>query len=249
VLVVDLAPQAVSISAALGVDTNAPLAFTPADFLALPAAKPFAPWPVIPGKLDLVPGNQLQLAPLEGSLRRLFTLARTVVEPGTRARRATLDARLAAVEARYDFVLLDCPASLGEVTANALEAADLVLSPIDMKCRANVLSVTDLLQYVRALARAPVVMFVGNRWAPRQRQCRLALQDAQRLCGHRLFPVMVPECAAIAESLAEHRELRATSDLAARVAQATGRLGQAVIEFPGCLDHKRAAMAAVGGVP
>lgn len=41
-----------------------------------------------------------------------------------------LKAALAAVQAAYDFILIDCPPSLGLLTLNALAAADTVLIPI-----------------------------------------------------------------------------------------------------------------------
>ena len=67
--------------------------------------------------LDLVPssvalaGAEVELAPLEQRERRL--------------RRLVLE-----VAGEYDFVLLDCPPSLGLLTVNALTAADSVLIPI-----------------------------------------------------------------------------------------------------------------------
>lgn len=67
--------------------------------------------------LDLVPssvalaGAEVELAPLEQRERRL--------------RRLVLE-----VAAAYDFVVLDCPPSLGLLTVNALTAADSVLIPI-----------------------------------------------------------------------------------------------------------------------
>jgi cellulose biosynthesis protein BcsQ len=245
VLVVDLDPQVVSISTALGVDTNAALPYTAVELVAGPDGPPFAATSVIPGWLDLVPGNQEQVAVLEHALYEMHKRVRIAAPAGARPRRAILDVRLAAIEMAYDCVLLDCPTALGEVTSNGLEAAHLVLSPIDMKYRANVLSVTDLLQHVGALASAPEVLFVGNKWAPRERQCRLAWVDAQRLCGARLFGTMVPECTAVPESMVEHRELRVSSDLAARVAEAVWRLGQVVVEFS--KGQERTLAAAAGG--
>jgi cellulose biosynthesis protein BcsQ len=246
VLVVDLDPQVVSVSTAFGIDTNGRLPFTAVDLIAGPEGRPFDPAIVISGKLGVVPGNQEQVAILEHALCELHKCVRAAASPGARPRRAILDARMAAFDVDYDFALLDCPTALGEVTSNAIEAADLIVSPIDMKYRANVLSVTDLLQHVAALGSAPEIMFVGNKWVPRERQCRLALADAQRLCGARLFGTLVPECTAIPLSLAEHRDVRATSELAAQVMEAVWRLGQAVIDFSTRLQRS-AAGADSGG--
>ncbi len=247
VLVVDLDPQVVSVSTALGVNTNAALLYTAVELVAGCEGPPFAPTSVIPGSLDLVPGNQEQVAVLEHALYEMHKRVRAAAPASARPRRAILDVRLAAVELGYDCVLLDCPTALGEVTSNALEAAHLVVSPIDMKYRANVLSVTDLLQHVRALERAPQVLFVGNKWAPRERQCRLAWGDAHRLCGSRLFGTMLPECTAVPECMAEHRQLRVSSDLAAQVAEAVWRLGQVVVEFSRGLERPPPASGAAGG--
>ena len=244
VLVVDLDPQAVSVSTAFGIDTNQHLPSTPADLVQGPGSLLFEPCSVVPGMLDVLPNSQEQGAHLEHVLHELWQRVRVATAGGSGARRAVLDVRLAAVDMDYDFVLLDCPSALGEVTSNALEAANLLISPIDMKCRANVLSVTDLLQHVTALKGSPTIWFVGNKWVPRERQCRLALLDAHRLCGDRLLGTMVPECTAISEALSAHRELRVASELSAQAAEAVWRLGKRLLEIR---HPEETAAGAVGG--
>jgi len=69
--------------------------------------------------LDLVPAGQ-DLAGIEAELYKL----------GPRERAVRLKEALAGVRERYDYVLIDCPPSLGLLTLNALTGAEGVLVPV-----------------------------------------------------------------------------------------------------------------------
>ena len=125
VLLVDLDPQA-SLTWACGVDPDA-LETSVHDVL-LKRAKadeviiqlePPAPRPADrpTGRLDLLPST-IDLAGAE-----LHLLTKT-------GREYVLDKALSKVADRYDWILLDCPPSLGILTINGLTAADEVLIPL-----------------------------------------------------------------------------------------------------------------------
>jgi chromosome partitioning protein len=125
VLLVDLDPQA-SLTWACGLDPDA-LDVSIHDvmlsrvkvaevLLALPVPEPFdATTPA--GRLDLLPST-IDLAGAE-----LHLLTRT-------GREYVLRKALSKVLDRYDFVLIDCPPSLGILTINGLTAADQVVIPL-----------------------------------------------------------------------------------------------------------------------
>lgn len=71
-------------------------------------------------RLDVLPSNMS------------LSLAEYDLLDGEEARHARLATALAPLKSRYDFVLFDCPPSLGMLTVNALSACDCVVIP--MQC-------------------------------------------------------------------------------------------------------------------
>ena len=115
ILVVDLDPQG-NATSGLGIDRDG-LEGSAYDLLVgdgvaaeLELASEVGGLRVIPSGRELA-GAEVELVGLEGRERRL-----------QRALRTGLD--------RFDYILLDCPPSLGLITVNALTAADSVLIPI-----------------------------------------------------------------------------------------------------------------------
>ncbi|MDP9067066.1 MAG: AAA family ATPase [Actinomycetota bacterium] len=112
VLAIDLDPQA-ALTYSMGVDPDA-LAETVNDVLVrrLPLEKV-----LISREVDLVPAN-IDLAGAEAIL-----LAKT-------GREYALERALRDVSGRYDYIVIDCPPSLGILTINGLTAANEVVIPL-----------------------------------------------------------------------------------------------------------------------
>lgn len=113
VLLIDLDPQA-NLSTSLGVkgtDKNVYQVFTNQIKLNQAIYS-------ITENLDLVPGS-LDLAGVEVEL---------ISEPG---RELVLKNSVALIQDQYDYILIDCPPSLGILTSNALTVSDRVIIPLE----------------------------------------------------------------------------------------------------------------------
>ena len=115
VLLIDIDPQGNSTSG-YGLNKRA-IARSSYDVLTRGAAladvaveTPFAGVRLVPANMDLA-GAEIEMIDLD-------------------RRESVLKTALAAVRGAYDYILLDCPPSLGLITLNALTASDTVLVPI-----------------------------------------------------------------------------------------------------------------------
>lgn len=118
VLLVDLDPQA-SLTVACGVEDAADSNLSQVLGSTIPGR--VALWDILK---EIVPGNYIFLAPADISLAHS--------EYGLNARMGrefVLKEGLAPVLSNFDFILLDCPSSLGLLTINGLAAADTILVP------------------------------------------------------------------------------------------------------------------------
>jgi chromosome partitioning protein len=133
--------------------------------------------------VDLVPAT-IELAQVEAAL-----LARG-------GREHTLDDALADLRSHYDWILLDCPPTLGILTINALTAADDVLVPLQCETLAH-RGVGQLIETVRDVARVtnPRLQISGilpTMYDGRTAHARAVLTDVGERYG---IPVLDPPIA------------------------------------------------------
>ena len=149
--------------------------------------------PVRPG-VDLAPSN-IRLASVEAGL---YTKLR---------REDRLKLALAPVAGAYDYVLIDCPPSLGLLTVNALSAADAVIVPMAAEYF-SMLGVGLLLQTIDDM-RAEINPTLAVRGLLPTRVARTV--NAREILAHvraelgervRVFPCPVPETVKFREAAA-----------------------------------------------
>jgi chromosome partitioning protein len=139
---------------------------------------------VLPATQDLV-AAELELVARDGRERAL----RDVLDP---------------IASAYDFVLIDCPPSLGLITLNVLTASDGVLIPI--QCEYYALEgISQLLNTVRLVQQNfnPGLAIDGvllTMYDSRLNLCRQVADDAKEYFGAKVFRTPVPRNVRLAEA-------------------------------------------------
>ena len=123
---------------------------------------------------------------------------------GMLSRETVLRRALEAVRNQYDFVLVDCPPSLGLLTLNTLTAADSVL--IHIQCEFYALEgLSQLLSTVRLVQRSlnPGLGIEGVLLTMLDRRLNLSKQvaeDARKYFGSKVFKTAIPRNVRLAEA-------------------------------------------------
>jgi chromosome partitioning protein len=120
------------------------------------------------------------------------------------ARERRLERALGAVAADYDFVLIDCPPSLGLLTLNALTAADSVLIPLQGEYYAleGLARLLDTVERVRRglnprLALEGILLTMTDRRANLSRQVEAEVREH---FGARVFQAVIPRNVRLSEA-------------------------------------------------
>jgi len=123
---------------------------------------------------------------------------------GMLSRETVLRRALEPVRSQYEFILIDCPPSLGLLTLNTLTAADSVLIPI--QCEFYALEgLSQLLNTIRLVQRAlnPNLMIEGVLLTMFDQRLNLSNQvadDAREYFGSKVFRTAIPRNVRLAEA-------------------------------------------------
>lgn len=139
---------------------------------------------VLPSSIDLV-GVEVELISLKDREKRLLKILRSVRD-------------------RYQFIIIDCPPSLGLLTINALTAADSVLIP--MQCEYFALEgLAQLIETIKKVKRNlnPGLYIEGLLLTMYDRRNRLTYQVASEIKAHfgnKVFNSVIPRNVRLSES-------------------------------------------------
>jgi len=188
VLIIDIDPQG-NAGSGLGLDISQAKSTT-YHWLIDPSA-PVPAQPTNQKNLDIVPAN-IDLSGFEIDVRE------------DNNRDYILKDRLAQISERYDFVLIDCPPSLGILTINALTAANSVLIPL--QCEYFALEgLTQLLRIITLVRTKlnPQLVIEGVLLTMFDARTKLASQVVQDVREHfrkQVYDVIIPRNVKLSEA-------------------------------------------------
>ena len=189
VLIVDVDPQA-NATASLGVDKNKLTASVYAAFIDDTPLTDIIQ-PTAQANLDLAASSP-QLAGAEIELVDM------------RGRETRLRALLRPVRDRYDYIIVDCPPSLGLLTVNALAAAHGVVVPVQCEYLA-LEGLTQLMTTIQLVRRSlnPALQVRGlllTMYDGRANLARQVREQVQQHFGSQVFGIVVPRNVRLSEA-------------------------------------------------
>ena len=190
-LLVDLDPQA-NATSGLGLDkTEGASAYRPllGEGSLVEKIKPtaFERLSIIPSEVDLC-GAELEVARVEDHLHRLASLLRPIVESGG-----------------FDFVMIDCPPSLGILTLNAFAASDFLIIPLQCEYYAleGISTSHRVLSQVRDTginARLEILGVIMTMFDARTRLSAQVVSEVRQHFGKTVFETVIPRTTRLAEA-------------------------------------------------
>jgi chromosome partitioning protein len=141
---------------------------------------------------------------LAGAEIELIAWRRSEAEPVARGRERRLSELVEQVRDRYDYVIIDCPPSLGILTINALTAADGVLVP--MQCEYYALEgLSALLATIDRVRRVlnPRLVVDGILFCmydPRPNLTHQVTEEVRQHMGDKVFETVIPRNVRLSES-------------------------------------------------
>jgi chromosome partitioning protein len=152
-----------------------------------------------------------------------------------RSRELAMRQALEPVREQYDFILVDCPPSLGLITVNMLAAADTILIPL--QCEYYALEgISQLLNTVHLLQRGlnenlAIEGVVLTMYDARLNLSRQVAADAREYFGPKVFQTVVPRNIRLAEAPSFGKPIL-LYDVASVGAQAYMSIAKELIERP-----------------
>ncbi|HEY3914424.1 MAG TPA: ParA family protein [Verrucomicrobiae bacterium] len=142
---------------------------------------------VIPSEVDMC-GAEVEIARAEDHLQRLARLLRPIVEEG-----------------RYEFILIDCPPSLGLLTLNAFAASDFLVIPLQCEYFAleGISMSHKVLGQVRDTGINPRLTLLGVVMTMFDARTRLSAQvvgEVRQHFGDTVFDTVIPRTTRLAEA-------------------------------------------------
>lgn len=120
------------------------------------------------------------------------------------ARESRLKDVLATVKDDFDFVIIDCPPSLGLLTLNALTAADKLLIPIQCEYYAleGVSKLLDSMKLVKNHLNPNLEIFgvLMTMYNSRTNLSRQVVEEVRSFFGDKVFEVMIPRTVKLSEA-------------------------------------------------
>jgi chromosome partitioning protein len=152
-----------------------------------------------------------------------------------RSRELAMRDALSPVRDQYDFILIDCPPSLGLITVNMLAAADTILIPL--QCEYYALEgISQLLNTVHLLQRGlneqlTIEGVVLTMYDARLNLSRQVAADAREYFGPKVFQTVVPRNVRLAEAPSFGKPIL-LYDIASIGAQAYMSIARELIDRP-----------------